>query len=196
MLSPAILRLNTNSFTGTIRDGFNRWEDLDFADFRNNAFTGTIPATIFTIPTLRILYFSNNQLDGTIPSNYGNSTVLRIYSLTIIIWVALFPTFSQDNSRILPSSSWMVIAWLEQWPRRSASFGSRGLVCWMISGQIVQTRQAQRLNVTVVHCASPRTKYLLRERIRIQTKQQIHVRERAFNHHMRKKQTVAWKELQ
>ena len=77
MLSPAILRLNTNSFTGTIRDGFNRWEDLDFADFRNNAFTGTIPATIFTIPTLRILYFSNNQLDGTIPSNYGNSTVLR-----------------------------------------------------------------------------------------------------------------------
>ena len=72
-----MLRVNDNSFTGTIRDGFNQWGSLDFADFRNNEFTGSLPATIFDIPTVRILYFSNNNLDGTIPSNYGASPVLR-----------------------------------------------------------------------------------------------------------------------
>lgn len=69
--------MNDNNFVGTIRDGFDMWNNLDFADFRNNAFEGTLPETIFDIPTIRILYFANNNLDGTIPGTYGNSPVLR-----------------------------------------------------------------------------------------------------------------------
>ena len=72
-----VLRVNDNNFLGTIRDGFDQWKSLDFADFRNNGFDGTLPGTIFDIPTIRILYFANNNLDGTIPSTYGNSPVLR-----------------------------------------------------------------------------------------------------------------------
>lgn len=63
--------------TGTIRDGFDQFETLDFADFKNNQFTGSLPASIFNIPTIRILYFNNNNLDGQIPLNYGSSPVLR-----------------------------------------------------------------------------------------------------------------------
>ena len=72
-----VLRANDNSFVGTIRDGFDQWKNLDFADFRNNGFEGTLPSTIFDIPTIRILYFANNNIDGGIPSTYGNSPVLR-----------------------------------------------------------------------------------------------------------------------
>lgn len=72
-----ILELSNNNFVGTIRDGFNQWSNLDFADFRNNQFEGTLPSSIFDIPTVRLLYFLNNNLDGTIPPNYGNSPVLR-----------------------------------------------------------------------------------------------------------------------
>lgn len=69
--------MNNNALAGTIRDGFDQFEKLDFADFKNNAFTGTLPASIFNIPTMRILYFNNNSLEGTIPLNYGSSPVLR-----------------------------------------------------------------------------------------------------------------------
>jgi hypothetical protein len=71
------LQLNGNNFVGTIRDGFNQWSSLDFADFRDNQFEGTLPSTIFDIPTIRILYFANNNLDGTIPSNFGNPPLLK-----------------------------------------------------------------------------------------------------------------------
>jgi hypothetical protein len=76
-VSIAFLLLDNNNFVGTIRDGFNQWSSLDFADFRNNQFEGSLPSTIFDIPTMRILYFSNNNLDGPIPENYGSSPVLR-----------------------------------------------------------------------------------------------------------------------
>ena len=72
-----VLRVNDNNFVGTIRDGFDMWNGLDFADFRNNGFEGTLPGSIFEIPTIRILYFANNNLEGTIPSSYGSSGVLR-----------------------------------------------------------------------------------------------------------------------
>jgi hypothetical protein len=71
------LRVNSNQLVGTIRDGFNQWSSLDFADFRDNQFEGTLPSTIFDIQTIRILYFANNNIDGTIPPNFGSSPVLR-----------------------------------------------------------------------------------------------------------------------
>jgi hypothetical protein len=76
-VSIEFLLLGTNKFVGTIRDGFNQWSSLDFADFRDNLFEGPLPSTIFDIQTIRILYFSNNNFDGTIPANYGSSPVLR-----------------------------------------------------------------------------------------------------------------------
>jgi hypothetical protein len=72
-----VLLVSDNQFIGTIRDGFDQFESLDFADFKNNNFIGSLPASIFNIPTIRILYFNNNDLDGTIPLNYGSSPVLR-----------------------------------------------------------------------------------------------------------------------
>ena len=72
-----VLLVNNNFFEGTIRDGFDNFESLDFADFKNNKFTGSLPASIFSIPTIRILYFNNNNLDGTIPLSYGSSPVLK-----------------------------------------------------------------------------------------------------------------------
>ena len=71
------LLVSNNELTGTIRDDFDQFELLAFADFRNNKLEGSLPASIFNIPTIRILYFENNQLDGTIPLNYGNSPVLK-----------------------------------------------------------------------------------------------------------------------
>ena len=72
-----VLGVNNNNFSGTIRDGFNNWTTLDFADFSANQFTGTLPSTIFDIPTIRILYFNGNRLTGTLPANWGNSPSLR-----------------------------------------------------------------------------------------------------------------------
>jgi hypothetical protein len=72
-----VLRVNNNLLQGTIRDSFDMWTRLDFADFSNNQFSSTIPTTIFDIPTLRILYLTNNRLDGNIPANYGTPPVLR-----------------------------------------------------------------------------------------------------------------------
>jgi hypothetical protein len=71
------LRVNSNQFTGQIRDGFTQWSRLDFADFSDNVFTGTLPSSIFDIQTIRILYFQDNRIDGTIPPNFGNSPLLR-----------------------------------------------------------------------------------------------------------------------
>lgn len=76
-LSTVVLLVNNNQLEGTIRDGFDQFESLEFADFKNNKLTGSLPASIFNIPTIRILYFNNNNLDGPIPLNYGSSPVLR-----------------------------------------------------------------------------------------------------------------------
>jgi hypothetical protein len=72
-----VLRVNNNMLVGTIRDSFDLWTLLDFADFGFNQFVSSIPASIFNIPTLRILYLTNNLLDGNIPANYGTPPILR-----------------------------------------------------------------------------------------------------------------------
>jgi hypothetical protein len=72
-----ILRLNGNNFVGTIRDSFDGWFSLDFADIKNNEFEGPLPSSVFDIPSLRIFYASNNNFDSTIPENWANSPVLR-----------------------------------------------------------------------------------------------------------------------
>ena len=72
-----VLRVNDNSFSEAIPDGFGSWGELDFADFSNNQFTGSIPASIFDIPTIRILYLSNNFISGPLPDNYSDPPVLR-----------------------------------------------------------------------------------------------------------------------
>ena len=72
-----VFRVNDNSFSERIPDGFNSWGSLDFADFSSNDFSGPIPSTIFGIESLRILYLSNNNLSGKLPDNFGDSPVLR-----------------------------------------------------------------------------------------------------------------------
>jgi hypothetical protein len=71
------LLLSGNKFTGQIRDAFDMWNLLDFADFAENQFTGNIPASLFNIPTIRIVYLANNNLEGPIPMNYGNAAHLK-----------------------------------------------------------------------------------------------------------------------
>jgi hypothetical protein len=71
------LLLNDNQFTGTIRDGFDSFRNLDFVDFSANQFTGTLPSSLFDIRDLRFLYLSNNQLEGKLPENWGNAVFLR-----------------------------------------------------------------------------------------------------------------------
>jgi hypothetical protein len=71
------LLLSGNNFTGQIRDSFDMWKRLDFADFAENQFTGNIPASLFNIPTIRIVYLSDNNLEGPIPENYGNARRLK-----------------------------------------------------------------------------------------------------------------------
>jgi Leucine-rich repeat (LRR) protein len=75
--SQEILRVNGNKLVGTIRDAFNSFQDLSFADFSRNIFTGLLPASIFDVPNISILYFYDNALVGSIPANYGNAPLLR-----------------------------------------------------------------------------------------------------------------------
>jgi hypothetical protein len=63
--------------SGTIRDAFDSFEVLEFADYSNNRLTGLLPASIFDVPTIMFLYFSNNILTGFIPDNFGNAVNLE-----------------------------------------------------------------------------------------------------------------------
>jgi Leucine-rich repeat (LRR) protein len=76
-VSLEILRVNGNNLEGTIRDAFNSFQDLSFADFSRNTFTGPLPASIFDVPTCSILYFYENAFTGSIPANYANGPLLR-----------------------------------------------------------------------------------------------------------------------
>ena len=64
-------------FEGIVRDSFDDWTELYFADLRENEFVGSLPSSIFDIPTLRFFYGSNNTFDSTIPINWGNSPALE-----------------------------------------------------------------------------------------------------------------------
>jgi hypothetical protein len=74
---PVNLLLNDNLLSGTIRDGFDDFLSLDFADFSSNQLTGTIPSTFFGIRDIRFLYFSKNTLEGALPSTWSNAVLLR-----------------------------------------------------------------------------------------------------------------------
>lgn len=69
--------MNKNRFSGTIRDAFNDFKSLQFADYSENRLSGTLPASIFDVPTIEILYFFDNSLTGTLPSSYANAAKLR-----------------------------------------------------------------------------------------------------------------------
>ena len=69
--------MRDNRLRGPIYDSFEKFQDLEFADFGMNMFTGPLPTSIFDLPRIRILYFFDNQLSGEIPPNFANSTVLR-----------------------------------------------------------------------------------------------------------------------
>lgn len=71
------LRVNENQLTGTIRDSFELWDKLDYADFADNMFVGSLPSSIFGAPAVRLLYFSNNNFDGVIPEAFGNTPLLE-----------------------------------------------------------------------------------------------------------------------
>jgi len=75
--SAGVLRVNENRFSGTIRDAFDNFQGLRFADFSQCAFSGTIPSSLFDAPSIEILYLYENRLTGTIPVNYGNAPNLR-----------------------------------------------------------------------------------------------------------------------
>ena len=69
--------MNDTNLEGTIRDSFESFQSLRFADFSKNKFTGPLPGSIFDIAGIEILYFSENALTGSIPANYGNASNLR-----------------------------------------------------------------------------------------------------------------------
>ena len=71
------LRLNKNSWNGTVPDVFENYEQLDFFDISNNNLKGSIPKTLFSIPTLRLAYMSNCSLSGSIPDEYADPPDLR-----------------------------------------------------------------------------------------------------------------------
>lgn len=71
-----ILSVGGTSLSGTIRDAFEPFRALEFADFSKALFTGTLPASIFDIPTIKALYFNGNDLTGSIPTNYASSPEL------------------------------------------------------------------------------------------------------------------------
>lgn len=72
-----LLSINGTSITGTIRDAFDTFQALQFADFSNCELTGTIPSSIFDVPALELLYLNGNALTGMIPPNFGNANHLR-----------------------------------------------------------------------------------------------------------------------
>ena len=69
--------LRHNQFSGSIRDAFGAWTNLDFFDVAHNNFTGLIPPSLFDVSTLRIAYLHYNNFQGSLPSNYGNPPLLR-----------------------------------------------------------------------------------------------------------------------
>lgn len=97
MYATESLLLSGNQFTGKIRDSFNMWTRLDFADFAENQFTGNIPSSLFDIPTIRIVYLADNDLEGPIPSNYGNARLLKDLYLNNNRLTGQIPPISMDQ---------------------------------------------------------------------------------------------------
>lgn len=69
--------LRFNQFSGSLRDAFQFWEDLEFFDVAHNSFSGFVPPSLFDVGTLRFVYMHYNNLQGRLPANYGNPPRLR-----------------------------------------------------------------------------------------------------------------------
>jgi hypothetical protein len=95
-LSLGFLRMNENSLSGTIRDAFDAFSVLEFADFSKNMLTGTLPRSIFDVPTLEILYLYENALTGTIPDNFAASPVLRDLYINDNVLSGVVPAVTPD----------------------------------------------------------------------------------------------------
>ena len=74
---PEFFLVDKNEFIGTIRDSFEPFSALEFADFSSNQLTGTLPSSIFDVPKIEILYFFENSISGSLPPNYANAQFLR-----------------------------------------------------------------------------------------------------------------------
>jgi hypothetical protein len=71
-----------NQLTGTIRDAFTNFMDLEEIDFSDNQFSGAIPSGLFNLPNLKTINFRDNDLDGRISENIGNAAALESLSLS------------------------------------------------------------------------------------------------------------------
>jgi hypothetical protein len=76
-ISVEIFSLAVNQLTGTIRDAYTNFMDLDSIDLSDNQFTGPIPSGLFNLPQIRFIDFHGNELDGRIPDNIGTAQLLE-----------------------------------------------------------------------------------------------------------------------
>ena len=63
--------------SGTIRDTFSRFTNLQVFDLSDNAFTGSIPTTLFELTNLQGVFLYLNRLYGSIPNNLGDAPALK-----------------------------------------------------------------------------------------------------------------------
>lgn len=71
------LNLGSNQLSGTIRDIFGQFSDLQILDLSENSFSGSIPTKLFNLQNIRTIALNGNQLDGRIPANYGSAASLE-----------------------------------------------------------------------------------------------------------------------
>ena len=69
--------VQSNQLSGTIRDIFGSFSNLEVLDLSNNEFTGSIPTKLFNLQNIRTISLHGNQLDGRIPTNFGNADSLE-----------------------------------------------------------------------------------------------------------------------
>lgn len=76
----AELRLNDNNLSGTIPEGFEALDHLEWLDLSSNNLYGTIPDSLVALEYLEWLNLSYNRLTGIIPTNIGQYPSLwRLY---------------------------------------------------------------------------------------------------------------------
>eukprot|EP00536_Pseudo-nitzschia_multiseries_P000482 jgi/Psemu1/233634/estExt_Genewise1.C_60099 len=66
------LRLDGNSFTGSISSQIGKFSSLLTLNIGDNGFTGTIPSELYTLTELRKLNMSSTKIYGEISPSFGN----------------------------------------------------------------------------------------------------------------------------
>jgi Leucine Rich Repeat len=95
------LAVNNNRFEGTIRDSFDNFGSLTFADYGMNMLSGLVPESIFAVPTLETLYLSDNDLSGSLPAAFAAAPVLRDLFLDTNMLAGTVPSIASDQLRTL-----------------------------------------------------------------------------------------------